>query len=158
MNYAKAFFGGNLTAVPELKQTNSGMEYSQFSIAINRKYKEEEQVSFFSLTAWGNTAKALCSFTKKGQNLFFECEPRQETWKTEQGESRSKVVFSVIKFEFLGSKQEESQEVVYNDGATMPSQANQAPAQAPVKQNDFSASGEVVDDVPFMRLNEWGGM
>lgn len=159
MNYGKTFLCGNLTRQPELKQTSSGIDYCQFSIAVNRKYKEKEEVSFFDLTAWGNTAKALCNFTNKGQNLFFECEPRQETWTSIEGQNRSKVVFSVLKFEFTGPKAESS-EPVYNHGAAMPKNsatlqelgypALPKPALAPPKPaSDFSASGEPQDDIPL---------
>jgi single-strand DNA-binding protein len=163
MNYGKTFLCGSLTAIPELKQTSSGMEYSQFSIAVNRKYKEKEEVSFFELTAWGKTAKALSSFTNKGQNLFFECEPRQETWTSKEGQNHSKVVFSVLKFEFTGPKVDTETPPGFPNKPTPPTPPGfpnkpTPPTPPPMPVSDFSASGEAEDNIPFMRLNQWGGM
>ena len=63
---------GNLTADPELKQTQSGISVVSFTIAINRRVKKEGQpdADFVSVVAWRKTAEIVGQYFKKGKPIL----------------------------------------------------------------------------------------
>lgn len=152
MNYSKTFLMGNLTAQPELKKIDSDLKVSEFSIAVNRKSKGEQLTSFFNCVAWGKTAEALASFTNKGQNLFLECEPRQETWTNNEGQKRSKVIFSVLNFSFTQPKGSNN----YGGDDIPPAQEPTHGYQAP--KQDYQALGSANPEMqqPEPKKDEFG--
>lgn len=62
---------GRLTAVPELKYTQSNTAYTRFSIAVDRPVKqgEEKQADFINIVAWSKTAEFICKYFTKGQRI-----------------------------------------------------------------------------------------
>ena len=151
MNYSKTLLAGNLTTAPEVKYTPSGMAYTEFNIAVNRKYKDKKETDFFKCKAWGKTAEALCNYTDKGQNLFLECEPRQETWTDKNsGKEVRKTVFSILSFEFTTKKHASTQNdnqlpVIQND----PGPVSKPEVQQQVQTDGLSFDDDNGDDIPF---------
>lgn len=51
----KIFLSGRLTADPKLDKTQSGIDYCDFSIAVNRPHtKKDTPPDFFNCRMWGN--------------------------------------------------------------------------------------------------------
>lgn len=67
----KAILVGRLTADPELKTTTSGVNFTNFSIAIDRPYRTgtERQTDFIDIVAWRATADFVTKFFKKGNAI-----------------------------------------------------------------------------------------
>lgn len=59
---------GRITADPELNKTNSGKNWSRFSLALNRG----DEVDYVNCVAWENQAENLVKFIKKGQTIGVE--------------------------------------------------------------------------------------
>lgn len=58
---------GRLTKDIEIKKTNSGKEVSTFSLAVNDKKVNDQQVSFFfNIVAWEQCARYLKQYAGKG--------------------------------------------------------------------------------------------
>ena len=58
---------GRLTKDIEIKKTNSGKEVTTFSLAVNDKKVNDQQVSFFfNIVAWEQCARYLKQYTGKG--------------------------------------------------------------------------------------------
>lgn len=74
MAFNKVIIEGRLTADPELKQTNSGVEYCNFSVAVDRDYKngEERQADFIPVKAWRGSAKFISQYFHKGDPILIE--------------------------------------------------------------------------------------
>lgn len=62
---------GRLTKDPELKYTNTGTSYCNFTLAVNKpKMKEKEQeTNFINCTAWSKTAETICNWLEKGNRV-----------------------------------------------------------------------------------------
>lgn len=62
---------GRLTKDPELAYTVSGKAFTQFILAVNRRYSEndEKKADFIRCQAWGNTAVNLAKFMRKGSQI-----------------------------------------------------------------------------------------
>jgi single-strand DNA-binding protein len=81
-NLNKVILGGRLTAMPELKQTQSGVPVTTFSIAVKRKAAASGQpeTDFFYATAWRGTAEFICRFFKKGSAICIVGSIQNRSW------------------------------------------------------------------------------
>lgn len=72
----KVILIGNLTADPELKQTQSGISVVSFTIAINRRYQSknaadgQQTADFINIVAWRQSAEFVSRFFKKGKPIL----------------------------------------------------------------------------------------
>lgn len=111
MNYNKTTIGGNLTRDPEIRVTPKGTAIAQFTIAINRKWKDEsqqerEEVSFIDCEAWGKTGENIAKFFTKGRAILCDGRLKQDTWEDKNTkEKRSKLKVVVDQFYFVDSKE-----------------------------------------------------
>jgi len=62
---------GRMTKDPELKYTNSNIAVCKFTLAVNKKYKQEGQptADFIRCVAWKQNAENLVKFIKKGGQI-----------------------------------------------------------------------------------------
>ncbi len=106
-NYNRVILMGNLTRDPELRYTPSGTAIAKFSIAVNRKYKaddqQREETSFFDIVFFGKQAEVCGEYLKKGRGVLVEGRLQQNRWETDEGQKRSKVEVVGNTFQFIGS-------------------------------------------------------
>lgn len=86
---------GRMVADPEIKFTNKGTAVGNFSIAVNRKKGEEEQVSYFDCTAWGTLAQGISENLRKGQRVVVTGNLTQDRYENKEGKTVSKVILVV---------------------------------------------------------------
>ena len=134
---------GNLTRDVELKYTPKGTAIADISIAVNRKWKDQdnqinEETTFVDLTAFGKTAELAGQDLSKGSSCYFEGRLNLETWddKTTQ-QKRSKMKVIIENMQFLGSKK---------DSGNSPQSAAKSGSQ---RQAPPAAADDGEDDVPF---------
>ena len=74
MAYNKVVLEGRLTADPELKTTQSGVEFCKFTLAVDRNFKhgEERLADFPTLKAWRGTAKFISQYFRKGDPIIID--------------------------------------------------------------------------------------
>lgn len=63
---------GNLTRDPQYSKTQSGISLARFSVAINRRYGQNEEVDYINCVAWRQSADFLNQYAKKGNTLAVE--------------------------------------------------------------------------------------
>jgi single-strand DNA-binding protein len=66
---------GRLTADPELRQTAGGVSTVQFTLAVNRAYKNqngEQESDFIRCVAWRQTAEFISRYFTKGRLIIVE--------------------------------------------------------------------------------------
>jgi single-strand DNA-binding protein len=68
----RVILGGNLTRDPEVKKTASGLSVTTFSIAVNRRTKDKEEVNYFDCEAWRQTADYVGQYAKKGNTVVVD--------------------------------------------------------------------------------------
>jgi len=152
-NLNKVMLIGNLTRDPELRVTPKGTAICQFSLAVNRKFRDEsgadrEEVTYVDIEAWGKSGENIAKYCTKGRPLFVEGRLRLDQWEdknTKEKRSRMKVVCD--NFQFLGGRA---------DGAGAPGggeggesrYAAPAPRSAP-KPAAPAAQENLDEDVPF---------
>lgn len=101
----KVFLLGNLTRDPELRYTANGFAVAGFGIAVNRKYKQDnewkEEACFIDITVWGKQAESCSEYLHKGSSAFVEGRLNFRSWETEQGQKRSKLEVVATNVQFL---------------------------------------------------------
>ena len=83
---------GNVTRDPELRFAQSGTAIAQFGVAWNRRRQDQEdEVSFFDVTCFGQFAENVAESVKKGVRVVVYGTLQQRSWETDHGDRRSKV-------------------------------------------------------------------
>ena len=104
---------GNLTADPEVKQTQSGISVVSFTIAINRRVKKEGQpdADFVSIVAWRKTAEFVGQYFKKGKPILVCGSIQSRSYTDNQGNKRYVTEVVADEVGFVESKSESAQYV-----------------------------------------------
>lgn len=96
---------GHLTNNVELRYTPSGSPVANFAIAVNRRYRQDdelkEEVTFVDLVAFNRTAEVAKEFLAKGRPAAIEGRLRFRSWETEGGAKRSKLEVLVNRLHLL---------------------------------------------------------
>lgn len=104
---------GNITRDPELRSTANGTAVLLFGIAVNERTKVGEEwkdrPNFFDCKMFGRHAEALAPMLAKGMKVAVDGRLRYESWETEEGAKRSRVVVIANELELM-QKREEKQE------------------------------------------------
>ena len=100
----KVILIGNLTRDPELRYTPSGTALCKFGLAVNRKSKEKEEVTFVDITAWGKTGETASQYLAKGRQVCIEGRLTYSQWEDDGGKKRSKLEVTAEQVTFLGGK------------------------------------------------------
>ncbi len=114
VDFNRVFLAGNLVRDPEMRYTPSGTAVASFSIAVNRRYRQEgelkEEVSYIEVVAYGKVGETSGNYLKKGRAVLVEGRIQQRRWETQEGEKRSKVEVVANRVHFLGPRREEATE------------------------------------------------
>lgn len=100
---------GNVTTDSQLKEPCTGFNVCSFSIAVNRKFKtqdntEQEEVSFFDIECYGKMAEMADKHCKKGQGVRIVGRLKQSRWTDADGKNHSKVFVIAEHIEYKFSK------------------------------------------------------
>lgn len=130
---------GNLTADPELRTTQSGVNMVNFTVAVQRRYKNDQgryDADFIRCVAWRQTADFLHQYATKGRKVALTGELQSRTY-DKDGQKRT--LFEVVanSVELIDKRYAESR-----DDRPADTQPGSPSGQA----NAFT---EVTDDLPF---------
>ena len=97
---------GRLTADPELKQTQSGVSVCNFTVAVDRSYKngEERQTDFFTVVCWRGLADMVSKYFAKGKEILVSGEMQSRKWQDNEGNNRIAWEIMAKEVDFCGSK------------------------------------------------------
>ena len=83
---------GRLTRDPELRQTQSGASVANFSLAVDRDFKDkatgEKGTDFIDIVAWRQTAEFVSRFFTKGRMAVVEGRLQLRDWTDKDGNKR----------------------------------------------------------------------
>ncbi|WP_343287792.1 single-stranded DNA-binding protein [Turicibacter bilis] len=98
---------GRTTKTIELKQNKNGTNYVQFTLAVNRPYKDEQggqQADFINCVAWNKTAETIAKYVPKGTMIGVEGRLQVRSYSNEAGVRQYLSEVLVNRFTFLESK------------------------------------------------------
>lgn len=150
----KVMLIGRLTADPELRQTQSGIAYCQFTVAVDRRFADkntgERQADFIRCQAWRQTAEFVSRYFSKGKMIALEGSLRTGSYTDRNHSDVTHYTTDVFvdNVEFVGGKND-------NTGSTQNTQQT-AQTQQPSDNSDMSYGSlsdfeEILSDgeVPF---------
>jgi len=110
----KVFLMGNLTRDPELRYVPSGTAVANFTVAVNRAYKDaagdkKEEVSFIRVVIWGKMAEVCGEYLAKGRPVLVEGRLRSRSWEAQDGQKRSTIEVVATSVQFLGARGEKKE-------------------------------------------------
>jgi single-strand DNA-binding protein len=107
--FNKVILIGNLTRDPELRYTPQGTSVCNFGLAVNRKYKQgdemKEEVTFINIVVFGKQADTCGQYLNKGSNVLIEGRLQERRWEQEDGQKRSKHEVVAQSVRFMSKKQ-----------------------------------------------------
>ena len=146
---------GRLTADPELKTTQNGIEFTKFSVAVKRDYSKDnnQQSDFINITAWRQTAAFICKYFAKGDGIVLSGKIQTGSYQTNTGEKRytTEVIAEHVEFPLgkkSGNNQSNNSSYPEVAAAGLPHYAP-APAQSHVSVPEANEPLPFDDDLPF---------
>lgn len=98
--YNKVTLIGRLGRGVELKQTNSGKSFCNFSIAVNSGRDSSE---WFDIVVWDKQAESCAKFLEKGRQVLVEGRLTTRQYEGRDGTSKSKTEIIANQVVFLGA-------------------------------------------------------
>lgn len=153
----KVILVGNLGKDAETKFTPSGVAKTTFSVATNRRWKDQQSGEWKEETTWTNVvlwrSENLANYLLKGKQVYVEGRLDHRSWEDQQGQKRymTEVVAEDVILLGGGGRGGETQGGGEFDQrpVSMPRSA-QRPAPAPsAPAGDDFGGGITDDDVPF---------
>lgn len=103
---------GHLGRDPEIRSTASGRAVGNFSLATNRKWKDQqgnlqEETEWHQIVVWGRQAEIAGEYLTRGKLVYIEGRLQTRSWEDkETQEKRFKTEVVCDHFQMLGAKGE----------------------------------------------------
>lgn len=145
-SFNKVILIGNLVADPELKQTQSGIAVTSFSIAVSRKFNRDssqQQTDFINIVCWRSTAEFVTKYFSKGKSILICGSLQTRTWTDQQGQKRYITEVVADEVSFVERKSDSA-------GSGIPPMMNAEPAPYSNASKDTDFEEMATDeDLPF---------
>lgn len=148
---------GRLTKPVDLRYTQSGVAYGMFTIAVNRRFKNqngERETDFINCVIWKKGAENLANFTQKGSLIGLDGSIQTRSYDNQQGQRVYVTEVLVENFDLLESRKTADNGVLNSGGINTQSYNKNQNSVGNFANNDpFTANGETFevqdDDLPF---------
>jgi single-strand DNA-binding protein len=116
--YHTIIIAGNVGRDPEMRYTPSGQPVTNFSVATNRQYTNNngelvKETIWFRITTWGKTAETCNQYVKKGSKVLVEGRLNADAttggprlWTGQDGTARASFEVTANTVRFLSSRAE----------------------------------------------------
>jgi single-strand DNA-binding protein len=147
---SKVILVGNLGRDPETRYTPNGTMNVRFTMAVTRKWNDQnnqlqERTTWFRVTGWARLAETLDSLTQKGylakgKQVFVSGSLESQEYQDQQGQTRTSLEVRADEVQLLGSRGD--------DGGTGGFGGTGGRGGRPGGDAEDVSGGDI-DDVPF---------
>ena len=113
------FFGvGRLVAQPEVKESENGKKYTNFTIAVQRSYKNADGVyetDFLDVVSFGPMAETTAEYCQKGDMVGVKGRVETSSYENEDGEKKKSTQIVADRISFISSKAKDINNVIEED-------------------------------------------
>ena len=93
MSLNKCMIIGNLGRDPEMRYTPSGQAVTQFSVATNRNFRDQQgewqsETEWFRVVVWGDQGERVAEYLRKGHKVYVEGRIQTRQWEDQSGNKR----------------------------------------------------------------------
>ena len=150
----KVFLIGNLTKDPEMRSTQSGVAVCNFTIAVNRRFRNaqtgQQETDFLNVIAWRQLAELCGKHLAKGRKVAVMGSIQTRTYKAQDGSKRSAFDIVADEVEFLTTQNQQSSTQSSPGAYTTAASKDSGTAYAPQPHNDFGGFTQADDEeLPF---------
>lgn len=150
----KVFLIGNLTKDPEMRSTQSGVAVCNFTIAVNRRFRNQQtgqqETDFLNVIAWRQLAELCNKYLVKGRKVAVTGSIQTRTYEAKDGSKRSTFDIVADEVEFLTPQNQQSSTQSAPWAYTTAASKDSGTAYAPQPHNDFGGFTRVDDEeLPF---------
>lgn len=151
----KVFLIGNLTKDPEMRSTQSGVPVCNFTIAVNRRFRNQQtgqrETDFLNVIAWRQLAELCAKYLAKGRKVAVTGSIQTRTYEAKDGSKRTAWDIVAGEVEFLSPQNQQSSTQSAPGAYTTAASKDSGTAYAPQPHNDFGGGFTQVDDeeLPF---------
>ena len=154
----KVILIGRLSKDPELRYTASNTAVCQFTVAVDRRFKSENQPSadFIPVVAWRQTAEFVAKYFSKGNRIAVTGQIQVRSWDDTEGKKHYATEVIADDVEFVESKRQDSGYA----SAPLPEEPASRPAQtsAPAQKQEANNAGASSDgNDTYFALNDEDG-
>lgn len=135
---------GRLGRDAETRYTEDGKPITTFAVAIDDGFGDRKVTSWIDCALFGDRGPKIAEYIRKGDRIGITGSIRLDTYKTRDGEDRSKIAMRVADVTLLGAKSEGSAGSGGSRGGAPQRERPQRATDAPV--DDFAD-----DDIQFLR-------
>lgn len=103
---------GRITKDVELKATASGINYCNFSVAVDRPYRKDQEkiTDFFSVTAWRGQAELISKYFAKGSRILIRGQMQSRSFDDQNGQKKTVWDLVAEEVRFVDSKADSQQQ------------------------------------------------
>ena len=152
----KVFLIGNLTKDPEMRSTQSGVAVCNFTIAVNRRFRNpqtgQQETDFLNVIAWRQLAELCSKYLAKGRKVAVTGSMQTRQYEAKDGSKRTAWDIVADEVEFLTPQNQQSSTPSAPGAYTTAASKGQdsGAAYAPQPHNDFGGFTQVDDEeLPF---------
>lgn len=148
----KVIIGGNLTREPEKRSLPNGTAVTNFSLATNRIWKDQngktqEQADYHNIVVFGRPAETSAQYLTKGQFALVEGRLQTRSWDDKDGSKKYRTEIIADRVQFgskTGGQGSSSPQASQQDGGV--SQQQDAPSDDSIEYPEEEINPE---DIPF---------
>ena len=158
MSLNKCMIIGNMGRDPEMRYTPSGQAVTQFTVATNRRYRNQqeewqEETEWFRVVVWGPQAERSAERLRKGHRVYVEGRIQTRQWEDQTGAKRTTVELVANQVTSLERRERSEDDAPFPEDRSGGA-AGGAPAGAPRSAPAAGAAaprdgGDDFDDLPF---------
>ena len=130
----KVFLIGNLTRDPELKSTSAGTPVCNFTVAVNRRFRNsqtgQQETDFLNVVAWRQLAELCSRYLSKGRKVAVTGSIQTRTYEAKDGTKRTAWDIVAEEVEFLTPQAQKGSAVSVRRRALHRTATSRRPARA----------------------------
>lgn len=133
---------GNMGKDPEMRYTPSGQAVTQFSVAVNRNFRRDNEwqseTEWFRVVVWGDQAERVAEHRRKGDQVYVQGRLQTRSWEdSNTGTKRYSTELIADKVTALGKREDRDGDAPAERGGS-----RQAEATTQAAADDY-------EDLPF---------
>lgn len=138
-----ATIAGNLGRDAQIKELPSGAKVTEFTVAINRGYGDQQRVVWARCSMFGQRGEKLAQYLTKGSKVCVSGQGDVRAWSDDGGNARASFELRVDDVTLQGGGADPGSHPA-TTASSQPAAASAAPAASGAGVDDFNN-----DDIPF---------
>jgi single-strand DNA-binding protein len=165
MSLNKCMIIGNLGRDPEMRYTPGGQAVTQFSVATNRNYRDQQgewqsETEWFRVVVWGDRGERAAEYLRKGHKVYVEGRIQTRQWEDQSGNKRYTTELIADRVNSLERRDREDGPPTPSEapgGSSSGSSSGPSSSSEPASESSADSSGSTgpatsaqdFDDLPF---------